>query len=152
MKWAIAFVVCTIFCWGAYVPTLHHGQQAFGDRNSALRAFLFVALAYVMVGATVLVYIGLTKAEPLVFTASGVKLSTFAGILGAIGALGIVFALKSGGRPIWVAPLVFAGAPIVNTIVSMAWSRPVHAPRVWFYVGILMAGAGAAMALRFKPS
>ncbi len=152
MKWAIAFAALTIVCWGAYVPTLHHGQQAFGDRNSALRAFLFVALAYVIVAALVLVYIGVTKAEPLVFTASGVKISTFAGILGAVGALGIVFALKAGGRPIWVAPLVFAGAPIVNTLVSMGWNPPAQAPRLWFYVGILMAGAGAAMALRFKPS
>jgi len=86
MKWALFFSVCTILCWGAYVPTLHQGQQGFGDKNSALRAFLFVGLAYSICAALVLAYIIFAKAEPLKFTSRGVSLSTFAGILGAIGA------------------------------------------------------------------
>ncbi len=81
-------------------------------------------------------------------------MSTLAGTLGAVGALGIVFALKptSGGHPMFVAPLVFAGAPIMNIFVSMAWSRPARPPGVWFYVGIALAAVGAALVLRFKPS
>ncbi|MFQ5461971.1 MAG: hypothetical protein ACE5E5_05005 [Phycisphaerae bacterium] len=149
--WGV-WVICTILCWGAYVPTLHHGQMAFGDKNSALRAFLFVGLAYLIVAALTLFYLVATKAEPLAFTTKGVTISTTAGILGAVGAIGIVFAMRAGGKPLFVAPLVFAGAPIVNTIVSMAWSRPATPPKMWFYVGILMAGAGAALALRFKPT
>ncbi len=145
------FVIGTILCWGAYVPTLHHGQMALG-KNSALRAFLFVGLAYFVVSLVTLGYLVVTKFEPLEITTRGMSISTLAGLLGAIGALGIVFAIKYKGHPLAVAPLVFAGAPIVNTIVSMTWDKPGKAPGVLFYVGIVLAGVGAAMVLRFRPT
>ncbi len=151
MKVWMLFVVMTVLCWGAYVPTLHAGQMALG-KNSALRAFLFVGLAYFVMAGAVLAYVTVTKSEPWEFTSKGVQLSTLAGIVGAIGALGIVFALKGGGKPLIVAPLVFAGAPIVNTIVSMMWHKPEKAPSMYFYMGIVLAAAGAAMALKFKPT
>lgn len=151
MKTWMLFVMMTVVCWGAYVPTLHQGQMALG-KNSALRAFLFVGLAYLIVSAFVLGYLVTLKAEPMVFNAKGVSVSTMAGLLGAVGAIGIVLAMKAGGKPLLVAPLVFAGAPIVNTMVSMAFSKPDKPPVVWFYAGIALAGVGAAMALRFKPS
>jgi hypothetical protein len=152
MKTWILFVLCTILCWGAYVPTIHQGQQALGGRNTALRAFLFVGLAYFLAAGCVLAYMRATSAEPFVFTRSGMAVSTFAGVLGALGALGIVFAIKNGGNPLYVAPLVFAGAPIVNTIVTMIWHRPTKPPGAMFYVGLLLAAVGAALVLRFKPS
>jgi uncharacterized membrane protein len=93
----------------------------------------------------------ISKAEPLQLTRLGVGLSTLAGVLGALGALGIVFAIKSGGAPVAVAPLVFAGAPVVNTIVAMLWDKPAERPSVMFFVGIVLACAGAAIVLRFKP-
>jgi hypothetical protein len=145
------FVLLTILCWGAYVPILHHGQSALG-KNSALRAFLFVGVAYFVLAAAALAYVSLSKAEPFEFTSKGVWLSTFAGVLGAIGALGIVFALKNQGKPIYVAPLVFAGAPIINTAVAMIWAKPEKSPSALFYLGILLAGAGAALVLRFRPT
>lgn len=151
MKLWMAFVVLTILCWGAYIPTLHNGQKALGQ-NSALRAFLFVGLAYLIVSVVVIGYLRVTNVEPFVFTTRGMSICTIAGIVGAVGALGIVFAMKYGGKPILVAPLVFAGAPIVNTIVSMMWHKPVKAPSVYFYLGILLAATGAAIALRFKPT
>ncbi len=150
-SWWLLFVVVTVVCWGAYVPTIHHGQKAFGSPNSALRAFLFVGVAYFVMAGAILGYMAATGAEPLVFTRRGVSVSTLAGVLGALGALGVVFAIKNGGRPILVAPLVFAGAPVVNTIVSMIWDKPSKAPSVMFYLGILLACGGAALVLRFKP-
>ncbi len=149
--WPI-FVVLTILCWGAYVPVLHKGQFALGGKNAALRAFLFVGLAYFVISGLVLTYTYFSKAEPLDFNAKGVSLSTVAGVLGAIGALGIVFALKAGGKPIYVAPLVFAGAPIVNTLVSMIIARPSSLPDWRFFAGIVIAGSGAALTLMYKPS
>ncbi len=152
MKFWLVFVLVTICCWGAYVPTLHHGQHAFGGKGgAALRAFLFVGLAYFIVSAAVLAYMVAGKVEPLVFTNKGMSVSTLAGIAGAIGALGIVFAIKNGGKPLLVAPLVFAGAPIMNTFVSMMWDKPVRMPDWRFFLGIVLAGVGAAMVLRFKP-
>ena len=152
MKVWLVYVVLTVLCWGAYVPTLHNGQMAFGSKNSALRAFLFVGVAYFVTAGAVLLYMLASKAEPLTFTNRGMSLSTLAGILGAIGALGIVFALKGGGKPLYVAPLVFAGAPIMNTIVSMIWHKPANPPHFAFYAGIVLAGCGAAMVLAYKPT
>ncbi|MBI1826939.1 MAG: hypothetical protein HY287_15810 [Planctomycetes bacterium] len=153
MKFWMAFVVLTILCWGAYVPTIQHGQRAFSSpTNSALRAFLFIGLAYFLMAAFILAYMVLTKPEPMEFSSSGVWISTIAGILGALGAIGIVFAHKNGGSPLIIAPLVFAGAPIINTIVAVIWDRPKEAPSLPFYAGIALACAGAAMALYFKPA
>lgn len=148
--WPI-FVVVTILCWGAYVPMIHNGQLGFASKNNALRAFMCVGVAYFVMSVVVLGWVYFTKAEPLHLTSRGVTLSTLAGVLGAVGALGIVFALMNGGRPMIVAPVVFAGAPIVNTIVSIAWHKPANPPSPLFYVGIVVAAVGASMVLRFKP-
>ncbi|MCH7814520.1 MAG: hypothetical protein IID40_10940 [Planctomycetes bacterium] len=152
MKLWLLFVVLTLVCWGCYVPMLHQGQSAFGGKSSALKAFLFVGLAYFLVSLGVLGYLMWAQAEPLEFARRGMSLSTLAGFLGAAGALGIVFALKYGGKPIFVAPLVFSGAPIVNTLVTMAWHKPAKPPGILFFAGILLVGLGAGLVLRFKPS
>ena len=151
MKLWMLFVVITILCWGSYVPMIHHGQLAFGSKNAALRAFLFVGVAYVIVAGTVLVYVVISKSEPLDITRGGATISTLAGILGAVGALGIVFATKNGGQPLIVAPLVFAGAPIINTLVSMLWDKPAKPPGALFFLGIVIAALGMTMVLRFRP-
>ena len=152
MKMWMLFVVVTILCWGAYVPTLHKGQMALG-KDSALRAFLFVGLAYLLVSGAVLAYLLLAKPEPLELNGKGMSISTLAGMLGAIGALGIVFALKQpGGSPLMIPPLVFAGAPIVNTFVAMAMKPPSKAPGALFFVGIGLAAMGAFLALRYRPT
>jgi len=152
MRFWLVFVVLTILCWGAYVPTIQHGQKAFSGPSGALRAFLFIGLAYFLMAAVILVYVIVTKSEPMEFSSSGMWLSTVAGLLGAVGALGIVFAHKYHGSPIIIAPLVFAGAPIINTIVAMIWDPPKNAPSIWFYSGIALACVGAAMALTFRPA
>ncbi len=151
MKLWPVFVVCTILCWGAYVPILHSGQVALG-KNSALRAFLFVGAAYFTISILALAWLYLSKSEPMTFTTRGMTLSTLAGVVGAIGALGIVFALKGGGSPIYVAPLVFAGAPIVNTFVSMIWHKQAGAPSPMFFAGIVLAAIGGSMVLYFRPT
>jgi hypothetical protein len=150
MKW-YWFVMCTVLCWGTYVSTLHHGQAALG-KNSALRAFLFVGTSYFIISMVVLGYIWLRSAEPMEFTTKGALISLVAGVLGACGALGIIFAFKYGGKPIYVAPLVFAGAPIMNTIVSMIWDKPGTRPDIRFFAGIALTGVGAAMVLIYKPA
>ncbi len=152
MKMWMWFVLATVVFWGAYVPMIHHGQHAFGTKNSALRAFLFIGLAYFLVSAVVLAYTVVAKAEPLNFPMAGVRLSMAAGVLGALGALGIVFAIKTGGKPLSVAPLVFLGAPIMSTFVAMMWDKPAKPPGWMFYVGIGIAALGAAMVLRFRPT
>ncbi len=151
MKLWPVFVLLTVICWGAYVPMIHNGQLGFGPKNNALRAFMCVGVAYFVMSVAILAWVYITKAEPLQWTPRGVTISTLAGVLGALGALGIVFAMMNGGRPLVVAPVVFAGAPVVNTLVSMMLHKPGSPPSTMFYVGILMAAAGASLVLRFRP-
>ena len=73
-------------------------------------------------------------------------------MLGAAGALGISFALKTGGKPIYVAPLVFGIAPIVNVIITMLWHKPKTAPSPMFFVGLALSAVGVGLVLRFKPT
>jgi len=151
MKIWFWLVLCTVVCWGAYVPILHEGQSALG-KNSALRTFLFVGIAYFLVSGGVMVYMLLSNTEPMTFNTIGITYAMIAGVLGAVGALAIVFALKYGGRPLTVVPLVFAGAPIVGTFVGMMMHKPATPPRAMFYAGILLAAGGAALVLKYKPS
>ena len=150
MKLWLVFVVGAILAWGSYVPLMHQGQTLL--KGGALRAFLCVGLAYFL--TAVLIPLGLlgAKVEPWEFTRSGATYAIVAGVAGAAGALCIIMALKNGGTPLFVAPLVFAGAPIVNVLVSTAWHRPKSQPEVWFYVGLMLAAIGAGLVLRFKPA
>ena len=147
------FVLGAALSWGSYVPTIHHGQLALpAGANRALKAFLFVGLAYFLVA--VIVPGGLIAARPdsAGFSRQGMIVSTVAGVLGALGALCVIFALRWGGKPIYVAPLVFAGAPIVNVIVSVVWDKTFKLPDWRFLLGIVFAAVGAALVLRYKPS
>lgn len=150
MKLWMLFVLGALSAWGCYVPTLHAGQAAF--KGGAIRAFLCVGGAYFL--TAVLAPLGLLAArmEPWEFNLRGVSLSTFAGCLGATGALCMILALKFGGTPLVVAPLVFGGAPVVNAFVSMSLHRPSSAPVPAFYLGLLMVGVGAFLVLRYRPT
>ncbi|HKO61108.1 MAG TPA: hypothetical protein VJV03_08115, partial [Pyrinomonadaceae bacterium] len=85
------------------------------------------------------------------FSWKGVSGATLGGALGAIGAVCIIFAFKSGGLPTYVMPLVFAGAPLVNVLFSMWLHPPKATPNPLLYVGFVLAAAGAGMVLYFKP-
>ncbi len=150
MKWWLIFVFGAIVTWGTYVPMIHQGQTLLN--KGALRAFLCVGGAYFLTAVVVpLVLLLGVRSEPWEFTRTGVTYATIAGILGALGALCVILALKNGGSPLYVAPLVFAGAPLVNVLVSMVWHKPKSAPEIWFYVGLVLAAVGAGLVLRFKP-
>lgn len=150
MKLYILFIIGAILAWGCYVPTLHQGQVML--KNGALRAFLCVGIAYVFTAVVVPLGLLAAKMEPWEWNRAGVTYATVAGVFGAAGALCIILALKSGGTPYVVAPLVFAGAPVVNTLVSMGWHKPKTAPEPWFYLGLALAAAGVFLVLRFKPT
>ncbi|MEL7060201.1 MAG: hypothetical protein AAGN46_09285 [Acidobacteriota bacterium] len=144
------FIVGAILTWGCYVPTLHHGQMLL--KNGALRGFLCVGVAYFLTAVLVPLALLAAKVEPWEWNARGVTFSTVAGVLGALGALCIILAIKGGGSPLVIAPLVFAGAPIVNTLVTMGWKPPKAAPEPLFYLGLMLAATGAFLVLRFKPT
>ena len=154
----LPFVLGTVLAWGTYVPMIHEGQKEIGGspKAGALRAFLCVGAAYCV--TAVLIPLGLfamgpkaTGGERLVLNSrKGLTYAFIAGCLGAAGALGIVLSLKYGGSPVYVPPLVFAGAPIMNALVSLAWHPPKIKPGGLFYVGIVLAALGAGLVLYSK--
>ncbi len=149
MRSWLPFVLLTVLTWGAYIPTLHKGQIALN--GSGVHAFLMVSVAYLLVGIAIPgVMIALAGSWD-VFTSSGVVFTIGAGTLGALGALGIVFAIVNGGRPNVVPPLVFAGAPIVSVFVAALYNPPQQSPSPIFYIGILMAAVGAGLVLAYRP-
>jgi hypothetical protein len=78
-----------------------------------------------------------------------------AGTAGAVGALGIVLAFYGGGKPTFVMPLVFGGAPLVNVLLSMYFAgvtaKDAGNKLPFFLAGAIMIGIGAFMVLFFAP-
>lgn len=148
MIW-IAFALGAVLAWGMYGPALHKGQTLLGN---PLRALLCVGVAYFLIGILVPVA-GLSSQGGMSgFTMSGSIWATIGGALGAIGAVFIIYAFKSGGLPAYVMPLVFGGAPLVNVLVSMWAHPPQTAPHPLLYVGFILTAAGAGMVLYYKPA
>ena len=153
MQTWLLYVLGAVLCWGAYGPALHAGQSAFPDRQTApLRSLLCVGVAYFLVAVLVPFFALWSKDQLPGFNSRGAVFSTVGGTLGALGAIGIIWAIRSGGLPVYIMPLVFGGAPIVNAIVSMAWHPPHSRPHPLFFLGFICAAAGAWLVLRYKPA
>ena len=65
------------------------------------------------------------------------------GALGALGALGIILAFTFGGSPIYVMPLVFGGAPVVNAFLTIYLARRMKEIGPWFLAGLIIVMLGA---------
>jgi len=50
-----------------------------------------------------------------------------------------------------VMPLVFGGAPVINTLYSMWQHPPKTSPNPLLYLGFLLVAIGAGLVLYFKP-
>ncbi len=146
-----AGIAVTIACWGMYGPAMHEGQAGLGGNR--LKPLICVGLAYFLVAIVVptafLISQGQLKGG---WSSAGVSWSLAAGAVGAIGAMGIILAFTSGGKTIYVMPLVFGGAPVVNTFISMYWSKS------WkdginpiFFLGLALVIIGSATVLTFAP-
>ncbi len=147
MLW-IVFALGAALAWGLYGPALHRGQVALG---SPMRALLCVGFAYFLIGVLVPVANLGYQGQLNGFTTKGTVAAIAGGALGAIGAVCIIFAFRSGGLPTYVMPVVFAGAPLVNVLFSMWIHPPKTSPNPLLYLGFVLAAAGAGMVLYFKP-
>ena len=148
MNW-VAFVAGAVLSWGVYGAMLHQGQVRLG---SPMRALLCVGVAYFLVGVVVPVITLFAQGQGLRgFNAAGTSAATIAGTLGALGAVCIILAFKSGGLPTYVMPLVFAGAPLINVLFSMWLHPPKESPNPLLYVGFVLASLGAGLVLYYKP-
>lgn len=148
MLW-IVFVVGAVLSWGAYGVMLHQGQTQLGN---PLKALLCVGVAYFLIAILVPVAALGSQGQLNNFNSKGLLIATVAGALGAAGAACIIWAFRSGGLPVYVMPLVFGGAPVVNVILTMALHPPKNPINPMLYLGFLLASVGAGMVLYFKPT
>lgn len=145
----LAAIALTAVCWGVYGPVLHIGS---GQLGSALRAFMCVGIAYFVIAIVVPLGILSRFGEKGKWTTVGVVWSLVAGAAGALGALGVILALRVfGGNAIYVMPLVFGGAPVVNTLLTAFMNRAFGQLKAPFLAGLILVVAGAATVLVFKP-
>ena len=148
MTWVI-FVAGAVLSWGAYGALLHMGQSQLGN---PLKALLCVGVAYFLIGVLVPVAALAAQGQLGGFNTTGLITATIAGGLGAAGAACIIWSFRTGGLPVYVMPLVFGGAPIVNVLVSMAIHPPKQAINPMLFVGFLLASVGAGLVLYYRPT
>ena len=160
----LVFALLTVISWGIYGVILHKGRgyMPMGSEapHASLKAFLFVCIAYALIGGGAAVLLKL-RGSDWSFTADGVRWSLIAGTAGAVGAFTLVLALGA-ASPIYkgaaaaaVMPIVFGGAPIINTIVAMLLHPPqggLRALPVPFLLGCVLAAGGAFMVAKYAPS
>jgi hypothetical protein len=173
--WLI-YALLTVLSWGVYGVLLHKGRALMPGgitpnaetANAGLKAFLLVGVAYFVVAVVGPVIVLLQRKTDWSFTGGGISWSFIAGTAGAIGAFTLVLALGAAAMPVLrggggygpaaaaaVMPIVFAGAPIVNTIVAIMAHPPeggFKALPMPFLVGIVLAAAGAFMVAKYAPT
>lgn len=169
----LVFVLLAGLAWGTYVPLIFYGGQVLTgkDMGGRLMAILCVGVAYFVLAVLIplVLFLSGQSAWPELKT-TGLVFSAFAGIAGAVGAICVVFASKAavdsaraaGLDPatyrVYIAPLIFGLAPVINTLVSSVWhptrDQPFHfefdLPGWKLWVGIVLVGVGAALVLFSK--
>jgi hypothetical protein len=108
-------------------------------------------MAYFVIAVVVPYFFLGEMGEASTYRSLGTLWSLAAGTFGAVGALGIILAFNSGGRPVFVMPLVFGGAPVVNTLVSVARHGQWSDINAFFWAGLILVIAGSAMVLILAP-
>jgi hypothetical protein len=168
----LVYVVLAGLAWGTYVPLIFYGGNELGRSAGArLMAILCVGVAYFLIAVLFPLYMFLSnQAEWPDFKTTGLVFSGLAGVAGAAGALCVIFASKSATEAalqakvnpatyrMYIAPLIFGLAPVINTLVSTFWhpkpGSPFHfeveLPGWKMWLGIVLVGVGAALVLFSK--
>lgn len=173
------YVVAAGLAWGTYVPIIFYGGQELttgkGSIGGRLASILCVGVAYFALAVVVPVVLMATRddAKPE-WKTNGLVFSGLAGVAGAVGAICVIFASKAavdaaraGGATtpediaryrVFIAPLIFALAPAINTLLSLVWHpQPgdpwhfdFHLPGWKLPAGILLVAAGTFLVLYSK--
>ncbi|HEY8506100.1 MAG TPA: hypothetical protein VIL46_16050, partial [Gemmataceae bacterium] len=123
----LLYVLMAGLCWGTYVPLI-----AFGGKNLSApgypfagryAAFLCVGVAYFVIAVVFPLTRAWSVGEPIPSRSVGLVFAGLAGAAGALGALGVIFATAAAqpGDRIYIAPLIFTLAPLLNTLISLFW-------------------------------
>jgi hypothetical protein len=162
----LLYVLMAGLCWGTYVPLV-----AFGGKNLSApghpmagryAAFLSVGVAYLVIAVAFPLARSFSVGEPIPTKPIGLVFAGLAGAAGAFGALGVIFATATAGPDdrIYIAPLIFTLAPLLNTLISLFWhptaDHPLHfglpekMPSWKLFVGVVLVGVGAGLILLSK--
>ncbi len=177
------YVALAGLAWGTYVPIIFYGGNELTlsvpgkppTPSGRFMAILCVGGAYFVIGVLLPLLMFATgwmgvKWGDVNTGSSGLTFASLAGVAGAVGAICVIFATSAaigaakgaGLRPdtykVFIAPLIFGLAPVINVLVSMVWHpqkgepwhfglKSVH-PVLW--VGIILVGIGAALVLYSK--
>ena len=145
----LLFAIGTILCWGAYGPAMH---TATVDLKSPWKAILLVGVSYFVLAVIIPAVLIQTSGSGWGFSNRGLTWGLVTGALGAIGAMCVSGAMKSGGNPLYVMPIIFGCAPLMNIVISWIQHPPKDAINPFFWVGLVALASGAGMVLYFKPS
>lgn len=146
----LASIALTAVMWGVYGPIIREGQT--GMKGSHLLPFVWVGLAYFVIAVVVPGVLIRLWGEKGSWTAKGFFWSFVAGVAGALGALGIILAITFGGHTSYIMPLVFGGAPVVNTFTTMYMTKSYKQANPLFFAGLILVIVGALVVLIFKPA
>jgi len=164
-KMWLVFSIAAGLCWGTYVPFVQQGIRGLG--NNSYGSFLCVGIAYFLIAVLFPISLFMMGEKTPTWTGTGITFATLAGVAGALGALCVIFANKAareaGGDHgadyrLYIAPIIFALAPVINTLISLVWhpSKGIfhfgleNLPNWKLYVGIVLTGVGAALVLYSK--
>ena len=163
--------------WGTYVPIIFYGGTELttkpGTIGGRLASILCVGVAYFVMAVLVpIVVMGTREDAKPEWKLNGLIFSSLAGVMGAVGAICVIMASKAavdqakleGVNPatyrIYIAPLIFCLAPMINTLMSLIWHPKAGDP--WHFVnpleslswklalGILLVAAGVFLVLLSK--
>jgi len=169
------YVIIAGLAWGTYVPIIFYGGTELttkpGTIGGRLASILCVGIAYFVMAVVIpVVLMGLREDAKPEWKSNGLVFSALAGIAGAVGAICVIFASKAavdaakleGVNPatyrVFIAPLIFALAPAINTLLSLVWHPKPGDP--WHFgfevpgwklpVGILLVAVGTFLVLKSK--
>jgi hypothetical protein len=145
----IGSIALTAVSWGVYGVLMRNGTANMD--HSHLLPFVWVGLAYCVIAVVAPILLLRLWGEKGSWTTTGFLWSFVAGVAGALGALGVILAFAFNGSPVYVMPLVFGGAPVVNTFVSMYMAKSYKQASPLFFAGLILVVAGALCVLIFKP-
>ncbi|HKB05656.1 MAG TPA: hypothetical protein VKD90_25770 [Gemmataceae bacterium] len=171
------YVIGAGLAWGTYVPLVFFGGQMLtaerGGIGGRLASILAVGVAYFVLAVVVPVVLMTARddAKPNWKTV-GLVFSGLAGVAGAVGAICVIFASKAavdqaradGVNPatyrIYIAPLIFCLAPLINTLLSAVWHPNARSgewavfhldlPGWKLWVGIVLVAVGTFLVLLSK--
>ena len=144
----LLFALGTVCCWGAYGTAIHKSNSLLGE---GLKTALLVGVAYFFLAVLIPGLIMWKNGADWSFPAKGMMFGLLAGSLGAIGAICVIYSMKSGGSPLYVMPIILGCAPLVNVLVSSIAHPPQNPINPIFWLGVLVLASGAGMVLYYQP-